>query len=135
MKSLTVSRKFMEILNLSEQKDSYHTIKDLEVKLTFQETESDNCTPSRIRLMQNEPFVEILSYCVVRVPYILLRKSYYSQDTRYAVFEIGVKKITRKIYLWNLNHLPKKRAQIAKKLSRIDVKSGGSRIFNKLALG
>ena len=25
----------MEILNLSEQKDSYHTIKDLEVKLTF----------------------------------------------------------------------------------------------------
>ena len=51
MKSLTVSRKFMEILNLSEQKDSYHTIKDLEVKLTCQETESDNCTPSRIRLM------------------------------------------------------------------------------------
>ena len=29
---LTVSRKFMEILNPSEQKDSYHTIKDLEVK-------------------------------------------------------------------------------------------------------
>ena len=32
MMSLTVSRKFMEILNPSEQKDSYHTIKDLEVK-------------------------------------------------------------------------------------------------------
>ena len=29
---LTVSRKFMEILNPSEQKDSYHTMKDLEVK-------------------------------------------------------------------------------------------------------
>ena len=52
MKSLTVSRKFTEIFNLSEQKDIYHTIKDLEVKLTFQETESDNCTPSGIRLMQ-----------------------------------------------------------------------------------
>ena len=32
MMSLIVSRKFMEILNPSEQKDSYHTIKDLEVK-------------------------------------------------------------------------------------------------------
>ena len=72
MKSLTVSRKFMEILNLSEQKDSYHSTKDLEVKLTFQQTESDNCTPSGIGLIKNEPFVEILSYCVVRMPYILL---------------------------------------------------------------
>ena len=27
---------------------------------------------------------------------------YYSQDTKYAVFVIGVKKVTRKIYLWNL---------------------------------
>ena len=64
----------MEILNLSEseQKDSYHTIKDLEVKLTFQQTESDNCTLSDIHLMKNEPFVEKLSYCVVRVPYLLL---------------------------------------------------------------
>ena len=59
----------MEILNLSEQKDSYHTIKDLEVKLTFQQIESDDCL---IRLMKKEPFVEKLSYCVVRVPYILL---------------------------------------------------------------
>ena len=62
----------MEILNLSEQKDSYRTIKDLEVKLTFQQTESDNCTLSNIRLMKNEPFVEKLSSCVVRVPCILL---------------------------------------------------------------
>ena len=61
----------MEILNLSEQKQSYHTIKDLEVKLTFQQTENDNCT-HRTSLMKNEPFVEILSYCVVRIPYILL---------------------------------------------------------------
>ena len=35
---LTVSRKFMEILNPSEQKDSYHTIKDLEVKLLNKQT-------------------------------------------------------------------------------------------------
>ena len=62
----------MEILNLLEKKDSYHTIKDLEVKLTFQQTESDNCTLSDIYLMKNEPFVEELSYCVVTVPYILL---------------------------------------------------------------
>ena len=62
----------MEILNLSEQKDSFHIIKDLEVKLTFQQTGSDNCTLSDIRQMKNEPFVEKLSYCVVRVPYILL---------------------------------------------------------------
>ena len=62
----------MEILNLSEQKDSYHTIEDLEVKTTFQQTESDNCTLIDMRLMKNEPFVEKLSYCVVRVPYILL---------------------------------------------------------------
>ena len=72
MKSLTVSRKFMEVLNLSEQKDRYHTIKDLEVKFTFQQTESDNCTPSGTSLIKNEPFVEILSYCVVRMPYISL---------------------------------------------------------------
>ena len=72
IKSFTVSRRFMEILNLSEQNDSHHTIKDLEVKLTFQQTESDNCTLSDIHLMKNEPFVEKLSYCVVRVPYILL---------------------------------------------------------------
>ena len=32
MMSSTVSRKSIEILNLSEQNDSYHTIKDLEVK-------------------------------------------------------------------------------------------------------
>ena len=62
----------MEILNLSEQKDSYHTIEDLEVKTTFQQTESDNCTLIDMRLMKNEPFVEKLSYCVVRVPCILL---------------------------------------------------------------
>ena len=62
----------MEILNLSEQNDSHHTIKDLEVKLTFQQTESDNCTLSDIRLMKNEPFVEKLSDCVVRVTYMLL---------------------------------------------------------------
>ena len=103
MKSLTVSRKFTEIFNLSEQIDSYHTIKDLEVTLTFQETESDNCTPSGISLMQNEPFVEILSYCVGRVPSTLLWKSYYSQDTSNAVFEIGAKNVTREI----LNHLPR----------------------------
>ena len=35
MESLTDSKKFIEILNLSEQKDSYNTIKDLEVELTF----------------------------------------------------------------------------------------------------
>ena len=35
MKSLTSSRKFIEILNLSEQKDSYNTTEDLEVELTF----------------------------------------------------------------------------------------------------
>ena len=58
-----------KVLDLSEQKDSCHTIKDLEVKLTFQQIESDNCL---IRLMKNEPFVEKLSYCVVRVPYLLL---------------------------------------------------------------
>ena len=62
----------MEILNLSEQKDSYHTIKDLEVQLTFQQTQSDNCTLSDILLMKNEPFVEKLSDCVVRVTYMLL---------------------------------------------------------------
>ena len=61
MKNLTDSRKFIGILNLSEQKDSHNTMKDLEVELTFQETESDNCTPSGISLMKNEPFVEILS--------------------------------------------------------------------------
>ena len=44
----TVSRKFMEILNQSELKDSYHTIKDLGVKTTFQQTESDNGTLSDI---------------------------------------------------------------------------------------
>ena len=49
-------------LNLSEQKDSYHTIKYLEVKHTVQQKESDNCTLSLsdIRLMENEPFVEKL---------------------------------------------------------------------------
>ena len=36
--SLTVSRKIMEILNPSEQKDSYHTIKYLEVKLLNKQT-------------------------------------------------------------------------------------------------
>ena len=49
-------------LNLSEQKDSYNTIKYLEVKHTIQQNESDNCTLSLsdIRLMKNEPFVEKL---------------------------------------------------------------------------
>ena len=72
MKSLTDSRKFIEILNLSKQKDSYNTIKDLEVELTFQQTESDNCTPSGITFCTNEPFVEILSYCLAKTPYILM---------------------------------------------------------------
>ena len=31
MKSLTDSRKFIEILNLSEQKDSYNTTENLEI--------------------------------------------------------------------------------------------------------
>ena len=31
MKSLADSRKFMEILNLSEQKDSYNTIENLKI--------------------------------------------------------------------------------------------------------
>ena len=53
-------------------KDSYHIIKDLEVQLTFQQTQSDNCTLSDILLMKNEPFVEKLSDCVVRVTYMLL---------------------------------------------------------------
>ena len=88
-----------------------HTIKDLEVKLTFQQTENDNFT-HRVNLMKNEPFVEILSYCVVRIPYILLWESlnkYFTQKlhpcfnkiphTKYAVFEIGVKKVIRKICL------------------------------------
>ena len=35
MQSLTDSRKFMEILNLSEQKYNYSTIKDLEVEYAF----------------------------------------------------------------------------------------------------
>ena len=61
MKNLTDSRKFIGILNLSEQEDSHNTMKDLEVELAFQETESNNCTPSGISLMKNEPFVEILS--------------------------------------------------------------------------
>ena len=72
MEGLTVSRKFMEIFNLLEQKDSYHTIKNLEVELTFQQTESDSYTPSGINLMKNEPFTEILSCCLVRIPYTLL---------------------------------------------------------------
>ena len=62
----------MEILNLSDQKDSYDTIKDLQVKLTFHQTESDNYTLSDIGLIKNEPFVEKLSYCVVTAPYMLL---------------------------------------------------------------
>ena len=66
MKNLTDSRKFIKIFNLSEQKDNYNIIKDLEVELTFQQTESDNCTPSGISLMKNEPFVEILSYCLLK---------------------------------------------------------------------
>ena len=60
---------------------------------------------------------------------------YDSQDAKYTVFETGVKKVTRKIYLWNLNHLHNNRTQIAKQLSEIDVKSDGSKIFNKLVLG
>ena len=72
MKSLIGSRKLIEILDLSEQKDSYNTIKGLEVELTFEQTESDNCTASGISLMKNEPVVGILSYCLVKTPYILL---------------------------------------------------------------
>ena len=71
MKSLTDSRKFVEILNLSEQKGSYNTKETLEVEHTFQQTESDNCTPSGISLMKNEPFAEILSYCLVKTPCII----------------------------------------------------------------
>ena len=70
--SLTDSRKFIEILNLSEQKNSYNTIEDLEIELNFPQTEIDNCTPSGISIMKNEPFVEILSYCLVKTLYILL---------------------------------------------------------------
>ena len=45
--------------------------KDLELKLKVQQTESDHCTLSDIRLIK-KTFVEKLSYCVVSVPYILL---------------------------------------------------------------
>ena len=49
---LTDSRKFIEILNLSEQKNSYNTIKDLEIELNFPQTEIDNCTPSGISIIR-----------------------------------------------------------------------------------
>ena len=41
----------MEILRLSGRKGSYHTIKYLEVELTFQPTENDLCAPSGISLL------------------------------------------------------------------------------------
>ena len=62
----------MEILRLSGRKDSYHTIKYLEVELTFQPTENDHCAPSGISLLQNEHLVEILSCCLVKIILILL---------------------------------------------------------------
>ena len=51
MKSLvTVSISVIEILNQLGHIASYHTIKKLETGLTFQETESDNCTPTGMSL-------------------------------------------------------------------------------------
>ena len=61
-KSLTVSRKFKKILNLSGHKDRQQTItRDLEAELTFRQTEGNNCTLGGINLTKNEPFVKILS--------------------------------------------------------------------------
>ena len=121
IKSFTVSRKFMEILDLSEQKDSYHSIKDLEVKLIFQQTESDNCTLSDMRLMKNEPFVEKLSYCVVSLPYILfleLLNEYLPSNCIHVLLQSRCKTCSLwnrwKIYLQNLNHFHDKRTQIVK---------------------
>ena len=51
MKGLTGPKKFIENLNLSEQKDSYHTIEELKAKLTFQKNVS--WTYSGIKLMKN----------------------------------------------------------------------------------
>ena len=62
----------MEILNLWKQKDSYNTIKDLEVEFTLEQTESDNYTPSGISLMKIEHFIEILTYYLVKEAYIFL---------------------------------------------------------------
>ena len=93
MKNLTDSGKFINIFNLSEQKDNYNIIKDLEVELTFQQTESDNCTPRGISLMKNEPFVEILSYCLVKTHYILLwvlLNKYLPSKRTYALMTIQI---------------------------------------------
>ena len=51
---VTVSRRVIEILNRLGQIASYHTIKDLETGLTFQETEGDNCTPTGMILIWNK---------------------------------------------------------------------------------
>ena len=98
-----------------------HTIKDLEVKLTFQQTENDNFT-HRVNLMKNEPFVEILSYCVVRIPYILLWESlnkYLPRNCTHVLIKFHIqnmqslKQVLKKLYgryaFWNLNHLSKKK--------------------------
>ena len=65
MKGLTGPKKFIENLNLSEQKDSYHTIEELKAKLTFQQNVS--WTYSGIKLMKNKLFVKKMPYCLVDI--------------------------------------------------------------------
>ena len=50
MKGLTGSRRVIEISNQYGHTASYHTIEELETELTFQATESGNCTPTGMSL-------------------------------------------------------------------------------------
>ena len=113
MKSLlTGSRRVIEILNRLRHIASYHTTKELETGLTFQETESDNCTPTGISLTSEQAtsvtfdnldrFVETLTgkdtlFDTVGIAYQSSIQQLHpylnnSMDTSSACFEIGVKK-------------------------------------------
>ena len=111
MKSLlTGFRRVIEILNWLGHIASYQIIKELETELTFQETESDNCTPTRMSLNSEQAtcftfdnldrFVETLTgentlFDPVGIAYQSSIQQLHpylnnSTDTSSAGFEIGV---------------------------------------------
>ena len=61
---LTGYRAVIENLNRLRNIASYYTIKELEPGLTFQETESDNCTPTAMSLNSEKAIGVILNNLV-----------------------------------------------------------------------
>ena len=157
MKSLTGSKRVIEILNRLAHTASYHTIEELETELTFQATEIGNCTPptgmsfcseqaTSVAFGIFDSFMETLTgkdtlRDTVGIAYQsstqqLLPCFSINTNTSFADFEIGVKgkRSDQEDVTLEVEPSPKKRKLDCTHISETEVNGGCNRISSKLAL-